>query len=62
MSKLFHEKFKINKCLYCLNSKNWFKGSCYCIKYGIIITYGKEKCNGLEYSLKKSQSDGGKHG
>ena len=52
MSKLFHITFKQNKCRYCLNGKNWFKGSCYCIKYGIIIAYGKSGCKGYEQGVK----------
>lgn len=37
-----------NVCKSCANAKDRFGESCYCIKYGIIITYGKAKCKGHE--------------
>ena len=56
MSKLFHPTYReLNKCRSCLNAKDRFKESCYCIKYGIIITYGKGKCKGYEPALKTKE-------
>ena len=53
MSKLFHATFREqNKCLHCLNAKDRYGNSCYCIKYGIIITYGKGRCKGYDQAKK----------
>ena len=59
MSKLFHATYREqNKCRYCLNAKDWFRSSCYCIKYGIIITYGKSRCKGYEQAIKVKEGEG----
>ena len=37
-----------NLCNTCKCAKDKFRESCYCTKYGIIITYGKAECRGYE--------------
>ena len=39
---------KKNICQSCRNAKDKFRESCYCVQYGIIVTYGKTKCKGYE--------------
>jgi hypothetical protein len=46
-----------NICKTCSHSKDRFKESCYCTMYGIIVTYGKSKCNEYEPCHKKDEED-----
>ena len=42
-----------NICKTCRNAKDRYKESCFCTQYGIIVTYGKEKCKGYKSYPKK---------
>ena len=42
-----------NICKTCQNGKDRYKESCFCTQYGIIVTYGKEKCKGYKSYPKK---------
>ena len=55
MSTLFHVINRTNLCKGCEYAKDRFRESCYCTMYGIIITYGKEKCKGYE-PMKKQEA------
>ena len=35
-------------CRECKNARDRYGGSCYCVKYGIIIGYSKRECRGFE--------------
>ena len=39
---------KRNICKGCQHEKDRHKESCSCLMYGIIVTYGKETCNGYK--------------
>ena len=56
MSKLFYViNNPVNLCKGCQHSKDRYKESCYCVQYGIIISYGKKACKG--YKAKKKMED-----
>ena len=46
-----------NICKACRHSKDRFKESCYCTMYGIIISYGKKKCNSYERVKAKEEEN-----
>lgn len=48
MNNQLAPRAKDNICKYCQHSKDRFRESCYCIMYGIIVTYGKQKCRGFQ--------------
>ena len=56
MSTLFYVINRKNLCKGCEYAKDRFRDSCYCVMYGIIITYGKEKCKGYE-PVKKQEEE-----
>ena len=53
MSSLFYVINRQNICKSCRYSKDHFRESCYCVQYGFIVTYGKEKCKGYKPLTKK---------
>ena len=57
MSKLIWIIRESNICKTCSNSKDRFKESCYCTMYGIIVTYGKNKCKGYEPFRKDKEEE-----
>lgn len=49
-----------NKCRSCKYSKDWYGDACYCMKYGIMITYGKMSCKGHAlYHMRNRNYEGG---
>lgn len=46
-----------NLCKDCRWAKDHFGESCFCVHYGIIVTYGKEKCKG--HGKVRQQEDNG---
>lgn len=38
----------MNLCKGCRFAKDRFRESCFCVQYGIIITYGKKTCKGYK--------------
>lgn len=53
MSKLFYEdRNRVNLCKKCQYAKDGFRDSCFCLEYGIIVTYGKTACNGYKFMRK----------
>ena len=49
MSKLFYViNNPVNLCKGCQHSKDRFRENCYCVQYGIIISYGKKACKGYK--------------
>ena len=47
----------VNICKICRNAKDRFRESCYCVQYGIIVTYGKSKCKGYKPMTKKEMEE-----
>ena len=46
-------------CAECVHGKDKGGGGCYCIKYGFVIGYQKEKCRGFEREqVQKSENRG----
>ena len=45
-------------CKECTHARDRHGDSCYCVLYGIIIGYGKEKCRGFEREQVPEQKDG----
>ena len=58
MSKPIWMIRETNICKTCNHSKDRFKESCYCTMYGIIVTYGKNKCKGYDPFRKDDKKDG----
>ena len=46
-----------NICKSCVYAKNRFREACYCVKYGIIISYGKEACTGYYQDKKELEEE-----
>ena len=46
-------------CRDCKYARDKYGGSCYCVKYGIVIGYSKKVCVGYERDEIRKQKDGG---
>jgi hypothetical protein len=42
-------------CKECRHGKDRFRESCYCVKYGIMIGYGKRECEGYDKQVQEQK-------
>ena len=53
-----YAKEKTKLCADCAHGRQRFRDCCYCVKYGIIIGYGKKECRGYEREQVQESEDG----